>query len=442
MHPSKIYRYAAAFVEDGHKSRRRIEKRLSECAIRHDTVMCSDGTSARKEWMRGVLTKARRRDPTWGLLLISDDAAICGTPMISEMPPDNWDILYFGGRVDVVHEHTTEHWKRGLFQDAKAVIIRMRHIRAIERALDTNHARDWDWVLHKMQCDGVLRAYCYSPQFVGSYRALEDKQTGIYHMEDTPKAYDIVSLSDSDDDAITKRHVHILCPTRGLRNEYHNALWELLLYQYMLQSRKDDKVTLHIDTVWDDVLSSDYMSSRVRCHDLDSTCTSYGSALNAMIDAISCAPDDVFAIWRPGYYYDPSYVRYARSCPKMLCGASRVVLYEVSTQKTSWFVPTDVNAHEIILEPALCIWRAGVSARFTDADVANPILSFAKDVGFDHIGSFGDNVYGFRIVTAMSNDDRAKMVDGAPGLASLLGNVGLRTKQFFEDTCSGLSVVG
>lgn len=444
FHVSKLYRYAGLFVEDGHKSRRRIEKRLSECAIRHDTMMTNDATSARISWMRSVLTKSRRRDPSWGLLLISDDAAICGTPMISDMPPDDWDILYFGGRVDIVKEHTTEHWKYGLFRDAKFVIVRMKHVRALERALSEHHERDWDWVLHNM--GSSWKTYCYSPQFVGSYRSMADKQTGIYHMEETPKSYDIVSLEDTWDEP----HVHILCPTRGMHTEYHDALWEFLLFQYIRQSRNDKNVTLHVDMIWDDMLER--LGNRVVCHEIDNTVSTYGAALNRMMDDILPVKDtsesvssedeidksDVFVIWKPGYCYVSDYLKRVRSCPKMLCGASRVVLYEVCTQKSSWFVPTDVNGHEIILDPALCVWKSCTNARFSDADVANPILTFAKDVGFENIGSYGDKMYGFRIVSAMSEDDRAKMMEGAPEISFS----DVMTKQFFEDTCSGLSVVG
>lgn len=467
-HIGKLFGESICFCIDK-KSRKRMEKQYKKMALQSDFVQTNNMSKAVEQVVSRIITqnKSRAKCTRKNILLSTDDAMSCAAPLISEMPPDDWDILFFGGHVVSIREHTTEHWKRGIYASCSFVVLSHKILSRVHKEIQKHmRLRTWSYILEQLQNDDNIHAYCYSPQFIGSFRAAANGQTGITNMTQTPESFYVVpsascsascSASPASPTSPTSPHCDIFVlvtpnpdmPKRGY------IFWEQLLYMYAnayheyknklkmiigLPENYDEKISNSI-SLFASSLPQDAITTYIFPKEkYEEAANSYGHCLQMLVDYVRSTTfemqpsESLFAIWDPSYVYSPDYFDQAFSffdtCPDhIICGATRTVIFEAKHTDTRYLVPTDVNGHEIILDPAQCIWRGSCTTTISSAPTNNPMLAFSKNIGFEKVCSYSPDKAA-RIVLSTNIWDNLEE-QGCPKMKDILGASNI---DFFQNT--------
>jgi len=293
-----------------------------------------------------TLSATQRGSPS-GILLFTDDAKLIAPPVFAP-PPDDYDVLYFGGRVHTITQHTTNEWKKGVFIDANFVVISKKAYNKILRAVcDT---KTLDVILAELADAGKLNTYCLNPQIVSTYSSAKESRTNLYDLTEAVTGYPVAVTT-------VAEYRNLILVTR-LQHGFNETMFTCLLYSLLKDTYPKDRVTWVVSTNENSECFNALANSGIRYKILpDDNVGSVSSVVSASI-LEDLPPSCVVVNYECGYYYRHNYLSVINSSiqeDSMICAVSTSV-YVILTDKVYSFAPVDVSGYPNILIPGMCAY--------------------------------------------------------------------------------------
>ena len=142
-----------------------------------------------------IITIAKKFN--YNSIMIFEDVARSIRPLIIPKPiPSDWDMLYFGGEVDVILDHTNESWKRGKIHGTYGYMVRSSIYNDILK--ESKKLDDIDELYYSV-IHPNHNAYMCSPMQIFHTRTMTTKD-----LQDTPPKLNEVDMEINNDECRLK----------------------------------------------------------------------------------------------------------------------------------------------------------------------------------------------------------------------------------------------
>ena len=465
--------YCIAYDRDESRSKKvvRESKKWGICPIK--VIKPESGQLTKFRDHIQLLENADKRGAT-SCVIFEDCAHFIGPARLEEAPKDA-DILFLGGEVEYIFEHTGEIWKKACVSSTYAYIVMKRAYKKVIRFLrncENGTLSDAFQYMQKLaesdsDSSSFLNSYVMYPQAVLHYKHMVMKE-----LSDTPKnlnmvPYEWVSINDKQkyikfnvsvgkgekekekekETSEEKPMVSIISVPS--QKEWNHSLFDIMMRNFFLFNYPDDKLEwIIIDTADDDSLK-DLMENicpgflddtRVKYKRISSTNTielNGNQKLNEAMKIIEHT-SQYAVIMSEAVYYSPDHISFcahildspvAKENNISCIGRVRLGYYDLGHQYCYQKHSLDINGHDILLNEKSLAFSVPfwIERPFNDNQVGNIGYAFIMD-RFDRVWNLPNEQftmmglsYGIRPVD--KRNDRS--------LLSLLDN---DTQEFLEVT--------
>ena len=353
IHIYNIVSHNATCLLTSAAGKKRIKKWTRLCRMNIRYTPANSDTSKYVSVIKGAHT-----NNVQNILIFTDDAKLVAPPVFTP-PPEDYDVLYFGGRVQSITQHTTSDWKKGVFLDANFVVISKKAYAKILRESGKSGDKTLDVVLSELSEAGKIVSYCLNPQIVSTYSAERESRTNLYDLTEAITGYPVA-------EPISTVQNRLVLITK-LSSGFNETMFTCLLYSLLKDTYPKDHVTWIIAANEHhecfNALANSGIRYKILLHLQDNIIN--GMIENACVTRTNTLDEGPCTVvhkcivvhYECGYYYRHNYLSVVNaslvgSASSMMSTVSTYV-YVILTNTVHVLEPVDVSGYSNILIPGI-----------------------------------------------------------------------------------------